>query len=197
MSTTDNLPNGDQSSVNDGETQTPEIKNPAGLLKKNAELLAKLKAEQEKARAHEERLAQIEQDQLAAAGKKDELIDSLKKQVKEHQDKLKSVTQTFALKSVNSQVMDAARAMGCEKPEVVMRLADLSSVSVSDDFSVDAEALKTALDQVKSQVPELFKRTPGAIKDGSPATSVTGQKPISGMSISELQQLYMEKALKG
>lgn len=172
MSTTENLPNGETASANGDETQTPEIKNPAGLLKKNAELLAKLKAEQEKARAHEERLAQIEQDQLAAAGKKDELIDSLKKQVKEHQDKLKSVTQTFALKSVNSQVMDAARAMGCEKPEVVMRLADLSSVSVSDDFSVDAEALKTALDQVKSQVPELFKRTPGAIKDGSPTTSV-------------------------
>lgn len=194
MSTTENT-NG----VNDanGETQESEtVKNPAGLISKNRELLSKLKAEQDKAREVQERLAQLEQEQLAAAGKKDELIENLKKQVREVGDKLKGVTQTFALKSVNAQVLDAARAMGCEKPEVVMKLADLSEVTVTDDFSVDHDALKMALEKVKEGVPELFKKQVTAPKDGTPASFGAGTKPINAMSIAELQKLYMEKALK-
>lgn len=194
MSTTEN-PNG-ISDANGETNETETVKNPAGLITKNRELLAKLKAEQEKARESQERLAQIEQEQLAAAGKKDELIDNLKKQVKETGEKLKTVTQTFALKSVNSQVLDAARAMGCEKPEVVMKLADLSDVTVTDDFSVDHDALKNALEKVKEGVPELFKKQVSAPKDGTPASFTGGAKPVSAMSIAELQKLYMEKALK-
>lgn len=193
MSEVDETANGgDQAN---GQDQNEQVKDPGAVLKKNRELLAKLKAEQEKAKAAHEKLEQLEQEQLAHAGKKDELIESLKKQVREKDEKLKGVTQTFALKSVNSQVIDAARAMGCEKPEVIMRLADLSDVTVQDDFTVDQTALKAALDKVKSDLPELFKKTPAAPRDGVPSNQVDKPKPLGQMSIKELQELYTKKAL--
>ena len=103
MSITEETTNGGQSA--NGETNTEEIKNPEAVLKKNRELLAKLKAEQDKAKSIQEKLDQIEQEKLAQAGKKDELIDALKTKAKTLEEQYKQATQTFALKSVNSQVL--------------------------------------------------------------------------------------------
>lgn len=192
MSTTDNSSNGTTEA--NGE-QTEEIKNPDAVLKKNRELLAKLKIEQDKAKSIQEKLEQIEQEKLAQAGKKDELIESLKTKTKTLEEQYKQATQSFALKTVNSQVLEAARAMGCEKPEVIMKLADLSSVTVNDDFSVDSEALKIALDKVKEDVPALFKKVAAAPRDGVPATGDVKAKTPDQMSIAELKALYEKKAL--
>lgn len=194
MSTENNQTNtnGDQVDT----TDNVEIKSPEGVLKKNRELLAKLKEQQERTKSMQEKLDQIEQEKLAQSGKKDELIDNLKKTLKEKDDQLKSVTQTFALKTVNQQVIEAARSMGAEKPDVVMKLADLSDVQVGDDFSVDNEALKIALERVKADVPQLFKKATAAPRDGTPTTQGV-KTSVQGMSISELQKLYMEKALGG
>lgn len=193
MSITEETTNGGQSA--NGETNTEEIKNPEAVLKKNRELLAKLKAEQDKAKSIQEKLDQIEQEKLAQAGKKDELIDALKTKAKTLEDQYKQATQTFALKSVNSQVLDAARAMGCEKPEVIMKLADLSSVTVNDDFSVDTEALKSALEKVREDVPALFKKAAAAPRDGVPSTGDLKPKLPNQMSIAELKEMYEKKAL--
>lgn len=193
MSITEETTNGGQSA--NGETNTEEIKNPEAVLKKNRELLAKLKAEQDKAKSIQEKLDQIEQEKLAQAGKKDELIDALKTKAKTLEEQYKQATQTFALKSVNSQVLDAARAMGCEKPEVIMKLADLSSVTVNDDFSVDTEALKSALEKVREDVPALFKKATAAPRDGVPATGDLKPKLPNQMSIAELKEMYEKKAL--
>lgn len=192
MSITEQNPNG--VSEANGE-QSEEIKNPDAVLKKNRELLAKLKAEQDKAKSIQEKLDQIEQEKLAQAGKKDELIDSLKAKTKTLEEQYKQATQSFALKSVNAQVLDAARAMGCEKPEVVMKLADLSSVTVNDDFSVDNDALKMALEKVKEEVPVLFKKVAAAPRDGVPNAGDTKPKLPGDMSIAELKALYEKKAL--
>lgn len=192
MSITEETTNGSQSA--NGE-QSEEIKNPDAVLKKNRELLAKLKAEQEKAKSIQEKLDQIEQEKLAQAGKKDELIEALKTKTKTLEEQYKQATQTFALKSVNSQVLDAARAMGCEKPEVIMKLADLSSVTVNDDFSVDTDALKMALEKVKDEVPALFKKVAAAPRDGVPAMGDIKPKLPTEMSIAELKALYEKKAL--
>lgn len=191
------ISNGDTTTAN-GETQdnTESVKSPEAVLKKNRELLAKLKTEQEKSRELESKWQQAEEDRLAKEGKKDELIQNLKSKLTENESKLKTVTQTFALKTVNEQVKDAARAMGAEKPELVMKLADLSTVTVSDDFSVDSAALKSALESVKQEAPELFKKTPTPPRDGVPRTGDTSQKPLSGMSIAELQALYSKQGLK-
>jgi len=191
LSNTDQNSNGVQEA--NGEI-TEEIKNPEAVLKKNRELLAKLKAEQEKAKSIQEKLDMIEQEKLAQAGKKDELIEALKNKTKTLEEQYKSATQTFALKTVNSQVMDYARSMGAEKPEVIMKLADLSTVTVNEDFSVDSDALKLALEKVRDEVPALFKKVPAAPKDGVPAVD-SGPKGVGQMSIKELQDLYLKKAL--
>ena len=192
MSITEN-PNGE--STANGEANEEPVKSPEAVLKKNRELLAKLKTEQDRNRENAEKLEALEQEKLAQAGKKDELIDALKKQVKERDDKVKGLTQTFALKSVNAQVLDAARQMGCEKPDIVMKLADLSEVTVGEDFSVDQEALKLALGKVRDEVPTLFKKTPAATREAVPGTMVEGSKPLTQMTVKELSDLYTKKAL--
>ena len=177
------------------ENTTETVKNPDAVLKKNKELLAKLKEKSEAEQKLREQLEQIEQEKLIQAGKKDEYIDLLKKQLREKEDRLKSVTQTFAFKSVDQQVADAAREMGCTKPEMVKKLADLSSVTVNDDFSVDRDALKLALEKVREDLPELFKKTPAAPRDGAPATKVQPPSEIGKMSIKELQEAYRKSVL--
>lgn len=183
--------------VGNAETPEEQVMNPQAVLKKNRELLARLKAEQDRAKEAQEKLDALEQDKLATAGKKDELIEQLKKQLKEKGDELKGVTQTFARKSVNSQILEAARAMGCDKPEVVIKLADMSDVTVGDDFSVDRDALKSALEKVRDEVPTLFKKTPMAPKDGTPSAGYEAPKSIAKMTVAELTELYKQKALKG
>jgi hypothetical protein len=173
---------------------TTQVQNPEGVLNKNRELLNKLKAEQAKRQEIEDKLNQIEQDRLANAGKKDELIEALKKQLKDKEETFKRTTQSFALKTVRQQVMDAARSMGAEKPELIEKLADLSQVGVADDFSVDQDALMLALGKVKEDAPMLFKKAVAAPRDGTPSNFVNGQKPIAQMSVKELTELYIKKA---
>lgn len=177
------------------ENTTETVKNPDAVLKKNKELLAKLKEKSDAEQKLREQLELIEQEKLIQAGKKDEYIDLLKKQLREKEDKLKTVTQTFAYKSVDQQVADAAREMGCTKPEMVKKLADLSSVTVNDDFSVDRDALKLALEKVREDLPELFKKVPAAPRDGAPATKVQTPTEIGKMSIKELQEAYTKAVL--
>lgn len=188
---------GDASEIENQETKTKEtegVQNPDGVVKKNRELLSKLKAEQERRQEIEDRLNEIEQDKLAQAGKKDELIDSLKSQLKEKEEKFKKTTQSFALKTVKQQVLDAAKGMGAEKPHLVERLADLSDVGVSDDFSVDSESLSIALGRVKEDAPELFKKQVAAPRDGTPSNSVE-KKAVPQMNIEELKEKYKKLAL--
>jgi predicted nuclease with TOPRIM domain len=146
-------------------------KDAAGVFKKNQELLSKLKELQTKASEAQSRLDEIEQTKLMETGQKDEVIKRLQTQIKEREDKLKVTTQSFALKIINAQVADQARAMGCDKPEILLKLADLSTVSVMDDFSVDSDALKAAIERVKVDLPELFKKQVAAPRDEVPASA--------------------------
>jgi hypothetical protein len=172
-----------------------EIKDAKAVLKKNAELLSKLKTEKTIREELEKKINEAEQEKLASSGKKDELIENLKKQLASKDTELKQTTQNFAWKSVKQQVIETARAMGAENPEAVMRLADLKSVAVNDDYSADADALKSVLEQVKAEVPMLFKKQVAAPKDGTPNYKPEGQKTLGNMTIAELKDLYTKKAL--
>jgi len=198
MSTENSSNAAPEEAVNDATENTEEVKDPKAVLKKNRELLAQMADTKKKLAEYQEKLDLIEQDQLAQAGKKDELIENLKKQVREREERLKTTTQTFALKSVNQQMLDAARAKGCENPDLVLRLADLSSVPVSDDFTVDTDALDAVLESVKEEAPMLFaKKAPAAPRDGTPTTTNLGPKPLSQMSAQELADLYTKAAQGG
>jgi hypothetical protein len=172
-----------------------EIKDPQAVLKKNQELLSKLKITKEKLDELEKKATEAEQEKLAQSGKHVEVIESLKKQLAVKDMELKQTTQNFAWKSVRQQVVEAARSMGAEDPDIVMQLADLKSVPVNDDYSADADALKSVLEQVKARTPVLFKKQVAAPKDGTPNYKPEGQKTLGNMTIAELKDLYTKKAL--
>lgn len=189
-------PNGTKTAADHVELEEKtEIKDPQAVLKKNQELLSKLKTTKEKLDELERKATEAEQEKLAQSGKHVEVIESLKKQLAAKDTELKQTTQSFAWKSVKQQVVDVARSMGAENAEAVMKLADLKSVPVNDDFSADSDALKMAIEQVKKDVPSLFKKQVVAPKDGNPAFKPEGQKALSQMSVQELAELYKQKAL--
>lgn len=177
------------------ENNQEEIKDPKAVLKKNQELLSKLKTTKERLEELERKATEAEQEKLAQSGKHVEVIESLKKQLAQKDTELKQTTQSFAWKSVKQQVIDVAKSMGAENAEAVMKLADLKSVPVNDDFSADSEALKMVIEQVKKDVPSLFKKQVTAPKDGTPNYKPEGQKELGQMTIAELKELYMKKAL--
>ena len=189
-------PNGTKTAADHVELEEKtEIKDPQAVLKKNQELLSKLKTTKEKLDEYERKATEAEQEKLAQSGKHSELIESLKKQLAAKDTELKQTTQSFAWKSVKQQVVDVARSMGAENADAVMKLADLKSVPVNDDFSADSDALKMAIEQVKKDVPSLFKKQVVAPKDGTPSFKQEGSKELNQMSIAELQELYKQKAL--
>lgn len=185
-----------QVNTSEEDRASEKVKNPEGVLKENRRLLSDLKKLKEEREQLSSRLEEIEQNQLAAAGKKDELISALKTQVKERDEKLKKTTQGYAMRAVNQQVAEAAREMGCDKPELIMKLADLSEVPVSDDFTVDRESLRAALERVKADVPALFKKTVSAPRDGTPTNDGKilgvreGDKDFGSMTLGELKQQW-------
>lgn len=189
-------PNGTKTAADHVELEEKtEIKDPQAVLKKNQELLSKLKTTKEKLDELERKATEAEQEKLAQSGKHVEVIESLKKQLAAKDTELKQTTQSFAWKSVKQQVVDVARSMGAENADAVMKLADLKSVPVNDDFSADSDALKMAIEQVKKDVPSLFKKQVVAPKDGNPAFKAEGTKALNQMSIAELAELYKQKSL--
>lgn len=159
----------DGSATPDGNKE--QVNNAEAVARKNRELLAELKKEREAKAEFQKQLDDIETQRLADSGQKDELIKKLQDQIKATEEKLKGTTNTFATKTVKAQLREAARAMGCEKPDLVLKLANLSDISVStEDFSVDSDSLKGVLEAVKNEAPELFKKQAAPPRDGNPGS---------------------------
>ena len=206
MSTTDesrnastNTATGDDGNETQNQNQNtdPEtVKDPASVLKKNRELLAEIARIKEQnrqlaAEKEQENLTRLEQE-----GNKDELISALKKQVKDSEDKTKSITKAFAGKTVRQQMLTAAAKAGAENPDLVLRLVDTSEIEISDDFEVNADQLNSALGKVKDDVPALFKKQTSAPRDGNPGGFETGKKDLSKMTDSELRRAFKRASAK-
>jgi hypothetical protein len=194
---TEEIQGGSASNSDEGsalrEEATEQVINADGYQKKNRELLAELKKEREAKAEFQKQLDAIETQKLADSGQKDELIKRLQTQLSERETKLKESTNTFAMKTVKAQFSDAARAMGCEKPHLALKLANLADVSVStDDFSVDADSIKAALEAVKDEAPELFRKNVPAPRDGTPSTSaIRGSGSVTAeSSLDELKAAF-------
>lgn len=143
------------------------------------------------------KFTEIEQAKLAETGKKDELLDSLKKENSELKNKFNSAVHSFARSRVQETFMSEAMKLGCIKPEIVSRayLDELKGIDFDDEFRPNREQITALLTKVRNEAPELFSKQGPAI--GSHQVKVGDQskpeaKPISKLSNDELLKQFAD-----
>lgn len=149
----------------------------------------KLLAEKKKVQARfdelESRFNRINEEKLQSEGKKDELLEAYKKRIAEMEGKVND----FAYSSVSSAVRLKAQEMGCVDPDAIVTHLDLSTLSVGDGFSVDADEVKTMLEAEKKNKPYFFKAVNPNINNSMPNKNPNvegGQVDYSKMTKEEL-----------
>lgn len=154
----------------------------------------KKKVADEKKRLEEERQRQ-ENERLESEGKKDELIEKLKQQVQEKDQKFKEKVSTFVNSRLEDQVKAEASKMGCIDPDAVVRLADLSKISMDEEtLQADTEHIRAVLDEMKNSRPYFFGKQSPNIDTSAPTTSAPQPPPVDlkNKSVEELKQLGFE-----
>jgi len=91
-----------------------------------------------------------------------------------------------ALVRADAKLAAVVAGASIEKAPLVLRLADLSDIDVTDDVP-DAVAIKAAIEKVKAEVPELFvaagtERSGGDFQGGSSSKKIWTRAEIAALS---------------
>ena len=125
-------------------------------------LLAEKKNLQAKYEEIEKKFNSIHEEKLQNEGKKDELLEAYKQKINDYESKFSN----FAFSTVANNVALEAKEMGCVDHDALIKLVDLSSLNVGDNFAVDKDEVKTMLENVKKEKPYLFKKEAPKVHDG-------------------------------
>lgn len=127
-----------------------------------------------------------------AAGEKDKVIESLRSQLNETEDKLKNKDRSYIWNVVSGQVKAKAASMGCENPDKLLKLIDkveFETLEVGDNFDVNGEDLERLLTKAKDENSFLFPKKASGVKDLHPSDPPKPQpKTLSKMSDEELMK---------
>lgn len=147
-------------------------------------LLGEKKSIQAKYEEIEKKFNEMNENKLASEGKKDELLEAYKQKIGTYEEKFNN----FAYSAVSNNVALEAQQMGCIDKDALVKLVDLTSLNVGDNFSVDTDEVKTMLEQVKKERPYLFKPVNPNVNTGTPRdfNSETGKVDFSKMSHDEM-----------
>ena len=131
-------------------------------------------------------LTQLQQEKLSAEGKKDELIENLRKQNSELNGKLTKAVGSFAKSKVYETMLSEAAKLGCQDPDLVLKAysAELDGIDFDDSFNPDREQIRATLSKVREERPYLFSKD--APKIGSHQIKSTDGKKSAKKSIDKL-----------
>jgi hypothetical protein len=130
-----------------------------------------------KARADElaKKVKEYEEKEMASQGKSQELIESLRNQVKERDDKINNVVGSFAYRAVASRIREEAIKQGCLDVDLLLKAGSDEfgkiEVNAEDGFSVNSDDLKRFFETTVQRHPMLFKKSGPKVVDGSPANA--------------------------
>ncbi len=148
-------------------------------------LLSEKKKLQSRFQDMEKELSILNESKLASEGKKDELLEAYKKRIGDLEGKVND----FAFSSVSNSVRLKAKEMGCIDDEDLVKLLDLSSLTLSEGFATDADEVKVMLEEFKKNKPHYFKSANPNVNNSLPKINpnVDGSKvDFSKMSKEEL-----------
>jgi len=180
-------------SENQVETQTEPVRNPEGVLNKNKELLGLNKRLGTKVNELEDLVKNFQENKQISEGQKDEVIESLRGQLKTLKGELKDTKDSYNWNTVESQVKQAALKEGCVDAEKLVRLIndeEFASLEVNDKFRVNADDLTNLLAKAKKENVFLFEEGSANINDITPSTKLLKKepaKPLEQMSAQEIE----------
>lgn len=171
-----------------------------------AEELLALKKHSEKLLSEKKKLAadfaemkaqldKIEQEKLETQGKFKELNESLKKQLADRDERLKSVVKEFGSKTLKNSFVQEAQKAGCVDPDALYKLVSLETVNIGDDFSFDEEQLKSVITESQKNKSYLFKKDASAPKDATPNNKqqTSSVADLTKLKPEELRELLAKK----
>jgi len=158
-------------------------------------VLGKLKNTEAEFNQLKERLSSLEQEKLEAEGNKDELIQSLRKELNERKTREKTIIGSIALSQGKNALVDEAVKAGCNSPEILTKLleGDLQGLEYDQEFRPDRDQVRTLVEEARKKNPILFSKEPPKtanhnLNPNGPSKPAT--KPIHKMSDEELDQLW-------
>lgn len=194
----DGVNNQDQASGNDqAEQKNDKVSYDTYRKTVDAEKKAKAKLDEVS-----KRLKEFEERDMAAQGKSQELIESLRSQIKEKDEKLNNVVGSFAYKSVSSQIREEAIKQGCLDVDLLLKAGNEEFAKIEVDaengFSVNSDDLKRFMETTMNKHPMLFKKSGPKFHDAAPKAGENfGTKDVSKMTTAELLNEYKNLAAKG
>lgn len=139
-----------------------------------------------------EKFTNLEQRQLEAEGKKDELIEALRREREDYKNKYQTAVGSYAYKSISSEIVNEAVKMGCTNTKLLMKAVedDLKTLDYDDNYNVDRDQIKNLLERTKQEHNVLFDKPAPSVKDGTPRTpEVRSGTSLEGLSIAEKAHL--------
>lgn len=133
--------------------------------KKTLALAKKREQELELERAEKQKLVE---EKLQTEGKKDELIESYKKKYSDLEAKLKNAVGSFAGRTLSQAISLEATKEGCIDTGALLKLTELSSEMIDDEFNPNQEMIKEVVEKAKKDFTFLFPKTASAAKTGTP-----------------------------
>lgn len=179
-----------------GENQTDNKNKDSVSYESHKRLLAekkKLQAERDEAA---KKLADIETEKLQAAGKQDEVITNLKAEKKKVEDQFLNVIGNFAQKTVESALEAEAAKHGCVDVGLLKKAVDLGEIDVNkEDFSVDQEGLKKAIQAAQAKHPYLFKKAGPQFADATPGNKNKPGEQFTAAKLKDLKGKQLQELL--
>lgn len=166
----ENPVNDQTESIND-ESEKEQVVNPESVLAKNRELLGKQRELKDRLAELEAQKSLMEQSKLEAAGKKDELIESLRKTLRDEQDARKKERNSYAYSVVSSKVREEAAKQGCVDGSAFIKLLekdDFNALEIGDNYNVNSDDLKRLVESKRDSLSFLFKKNVPPTSDVAP-----------------------------
>lgn len=138
---------------------------------------------------------------MEAEGNKDQLIDSLRKELNERKVREKTIVGTVALSQGRNALIDEAVKMGCNSPEILTKIleGDLQGINYDTEFNPDREQIRLLVEEARKKSPILFSKEPPKVANHNinPNTQKKKpMKPIKDMSDEELDALWGQTGAK-
>lgn len=151
--------------------------------------LSEAKKFKSEAQQLKEKLGEYENKILADEGKKDEVIERLRKEKEEVYRTLKEREASFAETQIRAQVESKARELGCVDTEALTKLVDFEGLDVVDGHKVSSQSLEMVLNEAKEKRPYLFSKPAPKVHDGVPAN----EKPNGKVDFNKMTTEQMKE----
>lgn len=165
-------------------------------------VLAEKKARDERLSAMEARLKEYEQRDLESKGKHEEVISSLRDQVRNLQGEVAKRDKAYVMSKVEGAIKTKALAAGCLNPDKLLRLLDgdkINSLEVNDRYEVSEQDVDFLVSEAKKENEFLFKKSRANVVDGDPVgqPKIALAKPVEKMTNEELEAEIKRLHAKG